>query len=35
MRFPEPGEVAPYYFTYINRIQGAGDVVGVLESQLE
>ena len=34
MRFPEPVEVAPYYFTYINRIQG-DDVVGVLESQLD
>src|SRR5690349_10220783 len=36
MGFPEPAEAAPYYFTYINRIDRAqGDVVGVLESQLD
>ena len=36
MGFPEPAEAAPYYFTYINRIDHAqGDVVGVLASQLD
>ena len=31
---PQPGEAAPYYFRYIDRIQSE-DVVGVLEAQLE
>ncbi|HSK77715.1 MAG TPA: DinB family protein [Thermoanaerobaculia bacterium] len=36
MRFPEPDEVAPYYFTYINRVdRSQGDIVGLLESQLD
>ena len=36
MGFPEPAEAAPYYFTYINRIdRSQSDVVGVLASQLD
>jgi hypothetical protein len=36
MRFPEPDEVAPYYFTYINRVdRSQGGIVGLLESQLD
>lgn len=31
---PEPNEAAPYYFKYIDRIQG-DDAVGVLETQLD
>jgi hypothetical protein len=31
---PEPSEAAPYYFRYIDRVP-AGDIVGVLEAQLE
>jgi DinB family protein len=31
---PEPTEAAPYYFTYIDRIQ-SDDVLGVLASQLD
>lgn len=31
---PEPGEAAPYYFRYIDRVQGP-DVLGELEGQLE
>jgi uncharacterized damage-inducible protein DinB len=33
-KFPEPHEAAPYYFNYINQVQG-GDVVGVLQGQLD
>ena len=32
--FPEPTEAAPYYFTYIDRVQ-SDDVLGVLASQLD
>lgn len=31
---PESGEAAPYYFTYIDQVEG-DDVLGVLEGQLE
>ena len=31
---PEPTETAPYYFTYINRIE-SGDIIGVLDKQSE
>ncbi len=31
---PAANETAPYYFTYINRVEG-DDVVGALESQLD
>lgn len=31
---PEPGEAAPYYFGYIDRVP-SDDVVGVLEAQLD
>lgn len=31
---PESGEAAPYYFTYIDHVEG-DDVLGVLEGQLE
>lgn len=31
---PEPSEAAPYYFRYIDRVEG-DDVVAVLQSQLE
>lgn len=31
---PEPNEVAPYYFKYIDRVR-SDDVVGVLETQLD
>lgn len=31
---PEPGEAAPYYFRYIDRVLG-GDILGVLEKQRE
>ncbi len=34
MSRPERSEAAPYYFTYIDRIQ-QDDIVGVMESQLE
>src|ERR1700730_12325096 len=34
MSRPEHSEAAPYYFTYIDRIQ-QDDIVGVMESQLE
>lgn len=35
MGFPEPAEAAPYYFTYIDRVdRNEGDIVGFLESQL-
>lgn len=34
MRFPEPHEAAPYYFRYINQVQG-DDIVGVLQAQLD
>jgi|SRR6185436_17383275 len=32
--FPQPDEAAPYYFTYIDRVQ-SDDVLGVLASQLD
>jgi uncharacterized damage-inducible protein DinB len=36
MGFPEPAEAAPYYFTYIDRVdRSQGDIVGLLESQLD
>lgn len=36
MGFPEPAEAAPYYFTYINRVDRTrNDIVGLLESQLD
>jgi hypothetical protein len=31
---PAPGEAGPYYFRYIDRVQG-GDILGVLETQRE
>jgi len=31
---PGPGEAAPYYFRYIDRVPG-GDILGVLETQRE
>lgn len=31
---PEPGEAAPYYFNYIDRVR-SDDVLGVLEAQLD
>src|SRR5215471_13359832 len=31
---PEPGEAAPYYFGYINRVS-SDDIISVLETQLE
>ncbi|HEV2298357.1 MAG TPA: DinB family protein [Candidatus Acidoferrales bacterium] len=31
---PEPSEAAPYYFTYINKVEG-DDAVAAMESQLE
>ena len=34
MARPQPAEVAPYYFTYINQVTG-DDPVGALENQLE
>ena len=34
MPIPEPHEAAPYYFKYIDQVQGE-DVVAVLESQLD
>lgn len=36
MGFPEPSEAAPYYFTYIDRVdRRQDDIVGLLERQLE
>lgn len=35
MGFPEPAEAAPYYFTYIDRVdRSQSDIVGFLEAQL-
>jgi uncharacterized damage-inducible protein DinB len=31
---PEPSEAAPYYFTYINKVEG-GDAVSAIEQQLD
>jgi len=31
---PQPGEAAPYYFLYIDRV-ASGDVIGVLDGQVE
>lgn len=32
--FPQPHEAAPYYFKYIDQVQG-NDIVGVLQGQLD
>jgi uncharacterized damage-inducible protein DinB len=34
MGFPKPEEAAPYYFKYMDQVQGE-DIVGVLQSQLD
>jgi hypothetical protein len=34
MGFPKPEEAAPYYFKYIDQVQGE-DIVGVLQGQLD
>jgi uncharacterized damage-inducible protein DinB len=34
MGFPKPEEAAPYYFKYIDRIQGE-DIAGILQNQLD